>query len=154
MSDPAPMPAYRQPMRQVVPVAVHLLFITDRRVLLLRRFNTGWGDGLYSVPAGHVDLGESVTQAGLREAYEETGARLVAEDLAFVHVMHRRSDEYRVDFFLRVEHWTGTLSNREPDKCDDLAWFPINALPVNTVPYVRQALSHVLQGITFSEFGW
>ena len=45
-------------------------------VLLSRRYQTGWHDGEYSVPAGHVEAGETVTQAALREAREEVGLEL------------------------------------------------------------------------------
>lgn len=43
-------------------VAVYLLLLRERQVLL-RRHNIGYEDGNYSVMAGHVDLGERVTQA-------------------------------------------------------------------------------------------
>ena len=54
-------------------VAVYLLLLREGHVLLLRRHNTGYEDGNYSVIAGHVDPGERVTQALVREAAEEAG---------------------------------------------------------------------------------
>lgn len=141
-------------MRSQFVVAVHLLFLRDDRVLLLRRFNTGWEDGRYSVPAGHVEAGETVTAAAVREAYEEIGVNLTPGDFRVAHVMHRRSDDERIDFFVAVSNWAGEIVNREPDKCDDLRWFPVSSLPANLIPYVRQALENVNGGITYGEFGW
>jgi len=141
-------------MRDRYPVAVHLLFIRDGCVLLARRANTGWGDGQYSVPAGHVDRGETVTAAAVREAREEVGLRLAVADLQMVHVMHRRSDDDRIDFFMRALHWHDEISNCEPYKCDDLRWFALAALPPNIIPYVEHALICYRAEIWYSEFGW
>jgi len=63
-------------MRSRFPVAVHLFFLRDEQILLLRRFNTGYEDGNYSVVAGHVDAGETVTQAAIREATEKPGCMI------------------------------------------------------------------------------
>jgi ADP-ribose pyrophosphatase YjhB (NUDIX family) len=141
-------------MRSRFPVAVHLFFFRADRVLLLRRFNTGWEDGKYSVPAGHVGAGESVTEATIREAREEVGVTLKPEDMEVVHVMHRKAEEERIDFFLVVKSWTGGIINQEPHRCDDLSWFPLVSLPSNIIPYVRQGLENYQSGILFSEFGW
>ena len=148
------MAAERGKLRSRFPVAVHLFFLRADRVLLLRRFNTGWEDGNYSVPAGHVDAGETVTQAAIREAREEIGVRLEPQDVEVVHVMNRKSEDERIDFFLLARHWTGEIANQEPDKCDDLAWYPVASLPGNMIPYVRQALLNYQNGMLFSEFGW
>ena len=135
--------------------AVYSMLIKDGQILLLRRSNTGWMDGWYSLPAGHLDGGETVTSATVREAMEETGVEVLQKDLEVVHVMHRKSTnrEY-IDFFLATTEWNGVPSVTEPDKSDDVSWFPIDTLPENTVESVRHAIHCYKNGVTFSEFGW
>ena len=141
-------------MHRKFPVAVHIFFLRDEKVLLLRRFNTGYEDGSYSVVAGHLDGGETVTRAAIREAREEVGVSIKAENLNVVGVMHRMSKEERVDFFLAVTDWSGKVVNRERSKCDGLSWCSIDELPENTIPYIRRALENFQKGIWFEEFGW
>lgn len=138
---------------KVVP-AVHLVLLRGRDVLLSRRFKTGWEDGKYSVPAGHLDGGETVLSALIREAKEEIGIAIKKEDLVFSHVMHRVTDHERVDFFFTVSSWEGEPRIAEPDRCDDLRWFSWDALPENMVAYVRAGIERSLYGDFFSEFGW
>jgi 8-oxo-dGTP diphosphatase len=142
-------------MRTKFPVTVHLWFFRDDQILLSRRFNTGYADGQYSVPAGHLDGGETIMDAAAREAKEEVGVNIEPSDMTFSTVMHRMEgdqEDERVDFFVRVRQWQGEPFNAEPDKCDDLRWVNIDQLPANVVPYVRQALRNHLTGIPFDEF--
>ena len=139
-------------MRATFPVTVHLFFFRNNQILLLRRFNTGFRDGEYSVPAGHLDGGETVMQAAVREAEEETGVQIAEIDMTFSTVMHRIEDDERVDFFVEVHNWQGEPFNAEPEKCDDLRWVDIHTLPGNTIPYVMQALAHHLAGHRFAEY--
>jgi 8-oxo-dGTP diphosphatase len=136
------------------PVAVHIFLLRDNHVLLLRRANTGYEDGKYSVVAGHLDGGESVTQAAIREAHEEVGIALRPTDLMVVGVMHRVSNDERIDFFLVATTWGGTLTNQGPNKCSELRWCALDALPANTIPYVQAALENCRRGVWFAEFGW
>ena len=141
-------------MRARFPVTVHLLFFRDGKILLLRRFNTGYRDGEYSVPAGHLGGNETVRAAAVREANEEVGVRIEQNEIFFSSVMHRNEGDERVDFFLHVRAWRGEPVNNEPDKCDDLHWYDLDSLPQNTIPYVRRAIRNHVQGIHFEEFGW
>jgi 8-oxo-dGTP diphosphatase len=145
---------YNQRMHATFPVTVHLLFFREDQVMLLRRFNTGYADGQYSVPAGHLDGGETVIAAARREGLEETGIRIEAGDLAFSSVVHRRDADERVDFFVEVRQWEGEPVNTEPEKCDELRWVNVHELPNNIIPYVRKAIQNHRNGIQFDEFGW
>ena len=134
--------------------AVHIFLIREGKVLLLRRFNTGYEDGNYSVVAGHLNGDEEVKAAAIREAREEVGIRIAPQDLRVVGVMHRKSNDERIDFFLTATAWSGEVTNLEPDKCDRLAWFDVQDLPQNVIPYVRRALDNYRRGQWFDSFGW
>lgn len=133
--------------------AVHLFLIRDGHVLLARRFNTGYEDGSYSVVAGHLDGNEEVKAAAAREAKEEAGIGVRPDDLEVIGVMHRRAEDERVDFFLAATRWPGPVTNTEPHKCDELAWYPLDRLPENVVPYVRRALDNCRRGVWFDSYG-
>ena len=137
-----------------LPSAVHLFLLRGDEVLLLRRYNTGYEDGKYSVVAGHLDGGERVETAAVREAREEVGIEINPADVQVVGVMHRLSDDERIDWFVAVRAWRGEIANREPDKCDELRWARLDDLPGNVIPYVRRALENFRQGRWYDSFGW
>lgn len=144
-----------KPERFMAPVAVHLFLTIDDHILLLRRFNTGYEDGNYSVIAGHLDGNETVVAAMQREAREECGLGIATDDLNIVQVMHRLSaDSERIDYFLATSRWSGTLTILEPDKCDELRWVPADTLPGNVIPYVREAILRWQAGEPFTSHGF
>lgn len=136
--------------------AVYLLLRDGEKILLLRRFNTGYMDGKYSVPAGHMDGDELATKAMIREAYEEVGIALQKEDLELVHVAHRLSrgevSQERVDFFFQANIWQGEIANKEPEKSDDVSWFPVGQLPPEMLPFVARVIQLVEQKVFYSEY--
>lgn len=136
-----------------IPTGVHVLCESAAGILLMRRSGTGFFDGLYSLPGGHVEAGESVRQAAARELGEETGLEVAPAALECLGVVHRLSDTNRIDFFVRAPVWRGEAQIREPDKCDQLAWFARTALPTAMVPYVRTALE-AGGGPWILELGW
>lgn len=67
-----------------------VLFVAPgRQVLLLQRSGRVNNPGLWNLPGGRVDPGESPVDAALREAREEAGADLVAWDGQIVGRMRR-----------------------------------------------------------------
>jgi ADP-ribose pyrophosphatase YjhB (NUDIX family) len=135
--------------------SVYLVLIDDDKILLSRRFQTGYEDGNYSMVAGHVEEKETMREALSREVLEEIGMNINPLELEHLLTMHRScGDHERIDFFFTIDSWNGEIKNMESNKCDDLSWFPVEELPPNTIPYIRKAIDCYLKGMKYCEFGW
>lgn len=137
----------------VVPAAYVYLLRTspadEPEVLLQLRQGTGFMDGHWAAAAaGHVEKGESVFAAALREVDEELGVRDVT--LAPLCSMHRTGTgepvDERVDWFFTATSWVGEPRVVEPDKCADLRWFSLGLLPEPVVPHERRVLDALRAG--------
>jgi 8-oxo-dGTP diphosphatase len=138
---------------------VFLLLIEDEKILLSRRYQTGYEDGNYGLPAGHGEEGETMREGVIREAFEEIGITIKPEDLTFVLTQHRWSpstdnSHARIGFYFTPTSYTGTPYNAEPEKCDDLQFFPLISLPPNMVPHVRAVIEAYTAGEKYNEFNW
>ena len=141
--------------RSAFPVAVHLFLKAGSKILLQRRYNTGYEDGNFSVIAGHIDGGEDVYTAMVREAREEAGIDISPGNLKIVHVMHRKTESREsIDYFFECFTWEGSPEINELNKCDKLEWFDICELPDNVVSYVQEAIKNYGEHIPFSIYGW
>ncbi len=136
---------------QVVPAAYVLLRRGDEVLLQLRQ-HTGYRDGHWAcAAAGHVELGESVFAAAIREAREEIGIEIAIADLVPLTGMHRTHGnglpiDERVDFFFGCTRWAGVPERREPAKQADLQWFSLDALPDPVVPHEKFVFDAVRTG--------
>ncbi|MFE3140196.1 methyltransferase domain-containing protein [Streptomyces scopuliridis] len=133
-------------------VDVHLILRRGDEVLLARRSGTGYGDGLLNGPSGHVEQGEDVRTAMIREAYEEIGVELTPADLRVALVMQHRgpAGQPRIGWFFEAAYGAGGEPyNREPEKCSGLSWHPLSALPDDLVAYCRAGLDAYRAGERF-----
>ncbi|GGP06721.1 hypothetical protein GCM10012278_31600 [Nonomuraea glycinis] len=133
-------------------VDVHVLLVRGTELLLGRRAGTGYADGLWHLPSGHLEAGESVVRAAVREVQEEVGVVIEPGDLAFAHVMHRAPD--RVGLFFVATRWDGEPYNAEPNKCSEVAWWRLDALPDDIVGYPAAAIAHVRERVPFALDEW
>jgi 8-oxo-dGTP diphosphatase len=133
--------------------AAYIFFLrttgSGREVLLQLRQGTGYRDGHWAAAcAGHVERGESVYQAAAREAVEELGLRDI--ELLPLCAMQRTGNglpvDERVDYFFTATDWLGEPRILEPDKCADVGWFGLDALPHPVVPHELQVLEALRAG--------
>lgn len=127
--------------RHQVSVAVYTILLKDNQVLMMRRVNTGYMDGKYGLPAGHIEADEFPEEAAIRETKEEIGVDV--KDLQIVSVLY--SDDNYVCFCFKTDQWKGEIKNCEEDKCDDIRWFDLDSLPENITPEVETALENFKQ---------
>lgn len=127
----------------------------EKQVFLLRRFNTGYQDGNYTLPAGHVDADESAIAAAIRETEEEAGVKVKKEDLMLVHTLHRNSkDRVYIDLYFEVKEWDGEAMLCEKNKSDECIWSNVKSLPDNVIPDVREVILLVEKGVGYSDYNF
>jgi 8-oxo-dGTP diphosphatase len=138
----------------VVP-AVWVFFKNEKgEILLIRRHNTGWRDGWYTVPAGHVEAFESPTDCAIRESKEEVDLTLTRNDLALSHTTYYIADEKdheRVSFFFTASSYEGVPKNNEPNKADELIWVSLDDLPEKVLPMIKHVINKIKAGEAYSE---
>jgi 8-oxo-dGTP diphosphatase len=152
--------AAKEAKRFKLKVGVFVVLMEQEKILLLRRFQTGIADGKYVLPMGGHDGKEPLSQTLIREAKEEINIDVAPENLSVCHVMHRfhpmpegLSFE-QIDIYFRVKRYEGIIQNNEPERCDEVAFYPLSALPPTTEGFICHALKCVQRGEVFSEFGF
>lgn len=141
--------------RYKLSLSVFMILRDGNRVLLIKRGNTGWMDGYYSLPAGAIDGDESLTHEIVRETKEEVNVDVDVKDAIYVHTMHNTTNgEEWVGSYFMTEKWKGEPIVNEPHKHTEVRWVDIDDIPEKTIPYVKQALKAVGNKEIYSEFGW
>jgi hypothetical protein len=80
---------------------------------------------------------------------------IAPEDLRLKLTMHRRADDERLDFFFEPAAWTGGAHEHRARQVRRLtARSRLDALPDNTIPYIREAIRCYREGVGYSEWGW
>jgi 8-oxo-dGTP pyrophosphatase MutT (NUDIX family) len=129
-----------------------LVYNEKQEIYLLRRFNTGYIDGTYTLPAGHLEEGESLQQGAHREALEEAGITITDSKLVHTAYRERRNDRIYIDVFFEVLAYQGEVYNAEPNKCDEVIWVSKDNLPENIAPSLKYALESIFRGEIYSEY--
>ncbi|MFF5210621.1 NUDIX domain-containing protein [Streptosporangium sp. NPDC000396] len=142
--------------RYQVTVDVHVILQRGDQILLCLREGTGYRDGWYCLPSGHLEEGETVVECAIREAHEEVGVVINPADLQPATVVHHLPPEGkpRVGMFFAASRWDGEVVNAEPHKCGRVDWVPADRLPDNTVPYTAAGIAAYLGGVGIDVHGW
>ncbi len=122
------------------------IFNPDGEMLLVRSHK--W-HGKYVVPGGHVELGERIEQAAVREAKEETGLDIY--DLKFVNFQEFIFDEsfWKKRHFIFFDYAckTDSLTVVLNDEAQEHVWVkPEAALRLPVDSYTRRSIQKIMTG--------
>ena len=111
--------------------------IVGEQGLLLTRRDKDPGKGLWSIPGGVVEVGETKEQAILREVEEETGIKVEVREMIGTYDLIIKDSQNRIKYhYLLIHFLTRALSStiRPESPKVDVRWFKINQLPEKEIP--------------------
>ena len=138
-------------------LAAFVIFRRGDKVAFVLRKDTAWMNDYYGLIAGKVEQNETYVAAAIREAKEEAGIDLTADQLNHLLTVHRKSDDdetFWVDVLFEAISWQGEPYNAEPHKHSKLEWLDINNFPENVIPVTRFYFEQIKAGNHFGEYGW
>ena len=108
-------------------VAVGAVVFFQNKVLLVLRGQAP-SKGLWAIPGGSIELGESLQTAAEREVLEETGLHIKAGDVVYTFDAIERDDAGRIKFhYVIVDLLAEPLHPEQPlqpaDDVNDARWF-------------------------------
>ncbi len=133
------------------PAYVCILLEKNDEILLIKRSNTGWMDGYWSIPGGALEEHESLIHAVTREAYEELAIQVDPLHTQLFHVADVKTTAQRmIGFYFLARQWNGEPKNNEPNLHSDIQWFSINNLPNNITNNAQQVITHYTKSVNYS----
>jgi len=125
----------RYPHRPIPGVGA--IVVGSKGVLLARR-DKDPGKGLWSIPGGGVELGETQEISVLREVEEETGVSCELVDFVSTADLITRDPSGQVEFHFILNHFLARAltTNTRPETDDgEVGWFHPDNLPADMVDH-------------------
>jgi len=126
-----------------------------KEILLGRRKNA-FGEGHYSLPAGHIEKGETVLECAKRELFEETGIKVKSDEFEFVgvrliepYMLNGVMADLYVAFAVKPKNWEGEPKLMEPEKNEVWEWHSIDKLPEPMFPPVPMLIELIKKSVNF-----
>ncbi|HSE35002.1 MAG TPA: NUDIX domain-containing protein [Candidatus Paceibacterota bacterium] len=126
------------------------LVVRDGRILLVRpSYRPYW-----ELPGGMVEEDESLEEAGKRETLEEAGVQI--ESYAFMLGSYRRALWRRDDTIVVLVAQTSTVMRQPTPNREilDVREFPLDALPQEMTPAMRERIAEYRRGERNREGRW
>jgi 8-oxo-dGTP diphosphatase len=99
-------------------VAVGAVVLKGRSVLLVKRRKPP-NEGLWAIPGGSVELGETLQEAAEREILEETGVSIRAREPVYIFDVVDRDDQGGVRYHYVIADLIADYLKGEPVPADD-----------------------------------
>jgi len=126
-------------------VGVGVALLDDEGRLLLMKRRGAHGEGEWSLPGGHMELGECFDGVCKREVKEETGIPIAGvQKVHFTNDIFEEDGLHYVTLFFKAywdsSIWKAKARIMEPDRCEDMGWFDRENLPTPLFPPLDRML--------------
>jgi 8-oxo-dGTP diphosphatase len=117
-------------------VGVGAIVLKEEKVLLVLR-GVEPGRGLWAIPGGRLQLGETLQECAAREILEETGIQIAVGECIYVFDLIERDNDGKIKFHYVVVDFAALHVSGEPKGADDavdarfLSGAELTALPVS-----------------------
>jgi len=124
-----------------------LIFDDEGKIFLMK--SPKWLGGVYTIPGGHIELGETMEKALMREIKEEVGLDvdnveyLMTQEFIYGEAFYKRKHFIFVDFIAKAKNRDVKLDNIE---ATEYIWVtPEEALRINTEEYAKNMIKKYLE---------
>lgn len=129
-------------------IGVIVLVLKEGRTLLGKRKGQLIAGDMYANPGGHLELGESIFDCGIRETREETGIEIENIRFASISNVTEFPPHHYVMINLIADWKSGEARVCEEEKCYDWGWYDFDTLPSPLTPATEDVIEAYKTGRT------
>ncbi|MFJ7947242.1 NUDIX domain-containing protein [Streptomyces sp. NPDC096354] len=140
----------------IADVAQILLRANGAALCVRRKPDADLAPGQLTVVGGHLKPDEPLDRAARREAKEETGVHISADQQEFCGLVHHHEPpgRDRITAVFVTQSWTGEPYNAEPQKHEGLFWVPMEKSPPDCHPYTAAIFHMLTHGPSYRALNW
>ncbi|MDP3787880.1 MAG: NUDIX domain-containing protein [Candidatus Chromulinivorax sp.] len=133
-----------------IKVGCEAIIINNNNLLLGKRKNC-YGEGMWGLPGGHLEYGETIQECIYRELQEEVGINALDSQLiSIVDNIDERGHYLHMTFILKK--YTGSIELMEPQYCYEWKFFDLNNLPKELFkPHIKIIHNYLHQNLYYKE---
>ena len=140
-------------MGETPKVGLGVVIVRDGKILVGKR--QGAHAQFYSIPGGHVEVGETFEEAAIREIKEETNINIKnPQVIAITNNMNTYKNEgkHYVSIILLVEDSMGEPLLMEPERCENWQWCDPNNLPMPHFDASQRGVECYLEKVHYKKY--
>lgn len=129
-------------MRRVDVAYALILDDTSPKILMVKNK----GNASWSLPGGAVEKEETLDQAAIREAKEETGLDVKVQGIIAINeCIFEKKQEHAIFFTFRAEVIGGSLELVRPHEISEIAWMDVDKAG-ELMPYFKDGIRSLVEG--------